>query len=221
MTDLIKTIADFDTSVFLFFNGIHSPFWDYFMTAFTGKIIWVPMYASILYVLLKSTNWKVALAYVLAIGLTITFADQVCSSAIRPFVERLRPSNPDSPIADLVYIVNGRRGGAYGFPSCHAANSFGLATILILLIKKRKLSLFILCWAFLNSYTRLYLGLHYPGDLVVGGIVGSTGAFLIYYLLRQFKIYQPIDTKNHYVYTIYIGLIIVLGIIIYSTVQSL
>lgn len=163
---MIEFLSDIDTQLLLFFNGIHSPFWDYFMSAFTGKVIWVPMYASILYILLKNFHWKVALCYVVAIALTITFADQMCNSFLRPLVGRLRPSNPENPIADLVYIVNGRRGGGFGFPSCHAANSFGLAIFLICLFRKRWLSIFIVLWAFTNSYTRLYLGLHYPGDLV-------------------------------------------------------
>lgn len=91
-TEIINFLSEVDTNVFLFFNGIHSPFWDYFMSAFTGKIIWVPMYATILYILLINFHWKVVLCYVAAIALTITFADQMCSSIIRPVVARLRPA---------------------------------------------------------------------------------------------------------------------------------
>ena len=86
---MIEFLSDIDTQLLLFFNGIHSPFWDYFMSAFTGKVIWVPMYASILYILLKNFHWKVALCYVVAIALTITFADQMCNSFLRPLVGRL------------------------------------------------------------------------------------------------------------------------------------
>ena len=88
-TDIIQYLSEIDTNVFLYFNGIHSPFWDYFMPSFTGKIIWVPMYASILYILLKNFHWKAVLCYVAAIALIITFADQMCSSIIRPVVARL------------------------------------------------------------------------------------------------------------------------------------
>ena len=128
---MIEFLSDIDTQLLLFFNGIHSPFWDYFMSAFTGKVIWVPMYASILYILLKNFHWKVALCYVVAIALTITFADQMCNSFLRPLVGRLRPSNPENPIADLVYIVNGRRGGGFGFPSCHAANTCHISDLFV------------------------------------------------------------------------------------------
>lgn len=86
---------------------------------------------------------------------------------------RLRPSNPENPLSEMVHIVGGYRGGSYGFPSCHAANSFALASFLILLFANRKLSLFIFAWAVLNSYSRVYLGVHYPGDLLVGAIIGT------------------------------------------------
>ena len=181
----IQPIVETDQSVFLFLNSFHNTFWDYFMMTFTGKWIWVPMYASILYVLLRNYDWKVSLFCVIAIALTITFADQVCATLIRPYVERPRPANELSPIADLVHIVNGRRGGRFGFPSCHASNSFGLAFFLVLLFRKRPLSWFICIWAALNCYTRIYLGLHYPGDLIVGTIVGGCGAWLMYYLLTR------------------------------------
>ena len=108
-SEIVQFLSEIDTNIFLSFNGIHSPFWDYFMSSFTGKIIWVPMYATILYILLRNFHWKVVVCYVAAIALTITFADQMCSSIIRPVVARLRPANPDNPIVDMVYIVNGYR----------------------------------------------------------------------------------------------------------------
>ena len=144
---LLQSLTEADQSLLLYLNGLHNTFGDYFMPVFTGKWIWVPMYAGILYVLLKNYNWKVTLLCLIAITLTITFADQVCATLIRPIVERPRSSNPASPIADLVHIVNGRRGGGFGFPSCHASNSFGLAFFLVFLFRKRWLSLFICIWA--------------------------------------------------------------------------
>lgn len=225
-TEIINFLSEVDTNVFLFFNGIHSPFWDYFMSTFTGKFIWIPMYATILYVLLANFHWKVALCYVVAIALTITFADQMCSSVIRPVVARLRPSNLENPIVDLVHIVNGKRGGSFTFPSCHAANSFALATFLICAFRKRWLSIFIIAWAFTNSYTRLYMGLHYPGDLIVGGIIGAFGGWLFCTIARKIASHwQPArsmrNTKiKQTEVTIYTGLLTVLGIIIYSTIST-
>lgn len=219
MNEIIQILNQIDTQIFLFFNEMHTTFGDYFMSIFTGKWIWVPMYASILFVLFKNYDWKVVLGCIITIVLTITFADQVCASLIRPAVERYRPSNLNSPIVDLVHIVNDRRGGQYGFPSCHASNSFGLALYVILVFRKHWLSLFILSWAIVNCYTRIYLGLHYPGDLLVGGLVGCTGAYLFYWLLCRYTDYQKKE-EIKYAYTpIYVALFIVTGILIYSTLK--
>ena len=144
---ILQELVEIDTNLLLAINGMHSPFWDSFMNDFSGKLIWVPMYAAILYVVWKNVSWKVAILSVVAVALTITFADQVCSSLIRPAVERLRPSNLASPIADLVHIVDGHRGGRYGFPSCHAANTWGLALFLHLLLRNKWLSLYMAAWA--------------------------------------------------------------------------
>ncbi len=217
---LIQSLAETDQTAFLFLNGFHNTFWDYFMSLFTGKFIWIPMYATILYVLIRNYNWKTVLICLAAIALTITFADQICASVIRPAVERYRPSNPENPIADLVYIVNGRRGGGYGFPSCHASNSFGLAFFVMLLFRKQWLSLFLCSWAIVNCYTRIYLGLHYPGDLLAGMLVGGCGAGIMYYLLRIFT--KDDFTKAKHTNTIiYIGMLTLFYIIIYSGIKAI
>ena len=137
------------------------------------KWIWVPMYAAVLFAVVRNYRWRQTLAVLVCVALAITIADQVCATLIRPEVCRLRPSNPENPLSEMVHIVGGYRGGSYGFPSCHAANSFALASFLTLLFANRKLSLFIFAWAVLNSYSRVYLGVHYPGDLLVGAIIGT------------------------------------------------
>lgn len=170
MIDWLNTI---DTQVFLALNGLHAPYFDAFMKLFTGKWIWVPMYAAVLFAVVRNYRWRQTLAVLVCVALAITIADQVCATLIRPEVCRLRPSNPENPLSEMVHIVGGYRGGSYGFPSCHAANSFALASFLTLLFANRKLSLFIFAWAVLNSYSRVYLGVHYPGDLLVGAIIGT------------------------------------------------
>ena len=170
MIDWLNTI---DTQAFLALNGLHAPYFDAFMKLFTGKWIWVPMYAAVLFAVVRNYRWRQTLAVLVCVALAITIADQVCATLIRPEVCRLRPSNPENPLSEMVHIVGGYRGGSYGFPSCHAANSFALASFLTLLFANRKLSLFIFAWAVLNSYSRVYLGVHYPGDLLVGAIIGT------------------------------------------------
>lgn len=184
---MIEYLNQLDASVLLFFNGMHSPFFDKFMMLCTGRFIWIPMYATILFILLKSFKPKLVLLYIVAIALAITLTDQTCASIIRPIVERMRPSNPGNPLSEYVHLVNGYRGGSYGFPSCHAANSFALAVFIGCLVRRWRLTTFIFGWAILNSYSRLYLGVHYPGDLLIGAAVGSLFGYFCYRVARLFN----------------------------------
>lgn len=203
---MIEYLNQLDSTVFLFFNGMHAPFFDKFMMLCTGRFIWIPMYATILFILFKTFKPKMVLVYVAAIVLAITLTDQTCATVIRPIVERLRPSNPDNPLSAYAHLVNGYRGGAYGFPSCHSANSFALAVFMGCLIGRRRFSMFIFGWAILNSYSRLYLGVHYPGDLLVGAVIGSAYGYGCYMFTKLFnsertnavlpRFHTPIFTLN-------------------------
>ena len=233
---MLDFLIDIDTQILLFFNGLHCPFFDYFMKAFSGKLIWVPMYATMLYILFRRFGWKVALCFTIGIACAIALADQIGASMIRPAVERYRPSNLNNPIHTLVHIVDGYRGGRYGFPSCHAANSFALATFLSLLFTKRRFTIFIFIWAITTAYSRLYLGVHYPGDLLVGALLGSASGWLTYSISKKIakEIASPSDYDSSRFYdslkvgnatfsyqlsdiTIGAGLITALSIAIYST----
>lgn len=182
MIDFLNSI---DTQIFLFFNGLHCEYFDRFMPIVTAKWTWVPMYASIIYILYRGFMLKQATVLLLCVVLSIALADQVCATFIRPFCERLRPANLENPLSAFVHVVNGYRGGRYGFPSCHAANSFALATIMSLIIRYRRFTFFIFFWALLNSYSRLYLGVHYPGDLFVGAVIGTGCGALCYVIARR------------------------------------
>lgn len=125
---------------------------------------------------------KKGLLCLLAIGIMIYATDQICSSVIRPMICRIRPSSPDNPISYFLHFVNEYRGNKYGFPSSHAANTFALATFLSLLFKNRRLMIGLTIWAALVSYSRIYLGVHYPTDILVGALIGSGLALLIYHI---------------------------------------
>lgn len=213
-THILQELTDIDTALLLAINGLHNNFWDDFMAAYSGKLIWIPFYATIFYIICRNFSWKTTLMCVVAIALTITFADQICSSLIRPCVERMRPSNLMNPISEYIHIVDGHRGGRYGFPSCHAANTFGLAFFISFLFRKPGLTAYMMGWALITCYSRMYLGVHYPGDLIAGAAVGCIGATLMYRLFAWASGYKrPSRIKQVYL-PVWTGLLLTLGMLI-------
>lgn len=216
MTDFLQLLNDLDSQLLLAINGLHNPYFDTFMYAYSGKWIWIPMYAALVYVLFRNLSWRVALVCLVGVALTITFADQIGASVIRPWVERLRPANLENPLSEYVHIVNGYRGGSYGFPSCHAANTFGLTFYLMFLIRRRGFTLFMCAWALLTCYSRSYLGVHYPGDLLAGALLGLCGAALMYGLFRWLVGYRrPQHFKDLWVPMVTGGLTVA-GMLVYA-----
>lgn len=213
---MLEALNNLDAQWLLAINGWHNNFFDTVMYAYSGKIIWAPMYAALLYVVVRNMGWRTALWCVLGIALTILFADQVCSHLIRPWVERWRPSRLENPLSEWVHIVNGYRGGRYGFPSCHAANTMGLACFFGLLIRHRWLSFAMFLWAFVTCYSRAYLGVHYPGDLLAGSLVGIVGACLMYRLFVKVSKYERPHEPRHVYVPVIVGALTVCGMFIYA-----
>ena len=185
LTDLLSMLKAMDTMVFLTVNSHHNAYFDSVMWLVSGKLIWVPMYVSLFFVLLKNYSYKVVFAILLAIGVVILFTDSFTAQVIRPWVCRLRPSNLDNPMSSMVHIVAGYRGGAYGFPSNHASNTWGLAFFITFLFRRYKLTFFFFLWALLVCYSRMYLGVHYFGDLLIGGLLALAGASIVFYVFRK------------------------------------
>jgi undecaprenyl-diphosphatase len=169
----------FDQQLFLFLNSINSPFWDYVMFKVSGILIWVPLYLSILIYLGFKYKRKFFIV-LLFIILAVTLTDQL-SVIIKNLTHRLRPCH-EPALDGLVHIVNGKCGGLYSFVSSHAANSFNVAALSLSFIKKRWYSISILCWALMVSYSRIYLGVHYPGDMICGSMLGILVGMSIYRL---------------------------------------
>ncbi|MBA4409525.1 MAG: phosphatase PAP2 family protein [Bacteroidota bacterium] len=185
----MEVIKQIDQSLFLFLNDIHSVFWDKAMFLFSSREIWIPFYLLIIYVIIKTFK-RNSIYILILIGLSIALSDQF-SVMIKNLAERLRPSN-DPAISNLIHIVNNYRGGTFGFFSSHASNSFTIAVIASLLFKNRMFSILIFVWAIVVSYTRVYLGLHYPGDILTGWFWGALIGFGFYKLMvfiqqRYFK----------------------------------
>ncbi len=198
--DISQWLVEGDSSILLAVNGMHSSYFDTFMWLCSRKFEWIPFYLSILYVLFRNFNWRVVLYSLVAMGVILLLTDAVSSHFIRPVVARLRPSNLENPISEMIHIVDNHRGGRYGFPSSHASNSWGLVFFVGLLLRRRVLTTFLACWALLLCYSRLYLGVHYPGDLLAGMMLGAVVASLVYYVFwRTTKVEPPSDMKHPYV----------------------
>lgn len=217
--ELLHWLTQLDDRLLLFVNGMHSPYWDCFMKLYSGKLIWVPMYVAIFWVMAKNLHWKTLLVCVAALALTIVFADQVGATLIRPQVERLRPANLENPISAFVHIVDGYRGGRYGFPSCHAANTFGLAFFLCFLFRNRGLAAFMLGWAALTCYSRMYLGVHYLGDLLAGMLIGLLGAWIMYRIFAKVTRHRWEEKPKLLQLPVLAGLLTMAGILLYAALQ--
>lgn len=184
----MEWIKQIDQSLLLFLNSFHNAFWDKAVTLFTSIEIWIPFYLLIVYVIIK-TYKRNSIYILILIGLAIAFSDQF-SGLIKHSVERLRPTH-DPVLGNLVHNVY-NRGGMYGFFSAHAANTFTLAIISAKLFKNKAFTILVFIWAMLVSYTRIYVGLHYPGDILTGWVWGFLAGLAFYELmvLVQKKYFQ-------------------------------
>ncbi len=177
---LIESLIEVDKELLLFLNSFFNSFWDNFFWMFTSKEIWIPLYLTIAYVLFKNHGLK-GLVSLLFIGLLITLCDQISTNIFKEGFERLRPSH-DPELKNLVHLINGKRGGSFGFVSSHSTNSFGLAMFTALLFRNKTYTLGIFIWAAINAYSRIYMGVHYPGDIIGGLLLGLVLGRLVYEL---------------------------------------
>ena len=170
---MIDFLTRIDTELFLFLNGLHVDWLDPVMTFISGKITWAPFYIVLLFLVIKNYK-KQSIIIIIGIILLIVCSDQVSSGIFKPIFERPRPCHNEA-IKDLVYLPNGHCGGAYGFISSHACNTFALAAFLTLILKKyyKKIAYVMFIWATLVAYSRIYMGVHYPGDVIAGAAVGA------------------------------------------------
>ena len=177
----LQRLIDIDKQLMLALNGSNSLYMDGVMKIYTSTVVWIPVALVLLFIVLKNNTPRASLLVVLGVALTILASDQMSSAFIKPLVGRLRPSL-DPEFMHLIDTFNDYRSGSYSFTSSHACNSFALAMFISLLIRNKVLSFSMLAWASINSYSRIYLGVHFPGDIFCGAILGTIIGSITYWL---------------------------------------
>lgn len=180
---MIDQLVQCDIDLFLFLNGIGTNTWDGFWMFYTTKFNWIPFYALLLYLIYKRVTIKVFVMTIIIIVFLVTFTDQITNLFKRVLVMRPRPCYEDHLLA-VMRLVKSTCGGRHGYFSGHSSNSMAVAVFVGLLLRdKLKYLIFgLLFWAALMGYSRIYIGVHYPLDVVSGMAFGALSGFMFYKL---------------------------------------
>lgn len=187
---MLERIEQIDRELLLWLNSSHSDAMDMIMWYISTTVIWIPLYAFFLIYAFKKANWKFAVYLLLGVACSVALADLLSVHAFKEVIQRYRPSH-NLDIADLVNIIhkpNGDefRAGKYGFVSSHAANVSAIATFVILSLKQfSKAWWLLIVWACLIMYSRIYMGVHYPLDVIAGSMLGILMALGVFYLTKK------------------------------------
>lgn len=185
----MEALSTLDSDLFLYLNGLHAGWMDKVMTLVTDMWIWFPLYLLLIYWTVKQYGkrwwWVIA-----GVAFVVLCSDQLSSHVLKPYFQRLRPCfNED--FEGLLHLPKGLAGGRYSFTSSHAANTFSIATFLTAALRNYRpwAAILLFFWAFVSSYSRIYIGFHYPGDIVCGAILGALVGMVIW------KLFQMVQKK--------------------------
>lgn len=182
---ILDYLINLDKSLTVFFNYNGGSVQDSLWYGLSSRLIWVfPALLLLCFLIHKPKKWKEATLVILALVLVITLCDQISSSIMKPYFARLRPSHTPG-VENMLHYVNGYRGGSYGFASSHAANSAGAVTFVSLLLRHRAVTLSLTLLAILVSFSRVYLGVHYVGDILTGALLGAAIGSAFYWMLPR------------------------------------
>ena len=192
-----QALIELDRQLLLLLNGSESLYLDTLVHTLTAAVTWVPLYVSLFYLVLKNNDTVLTIMLIVgAAALCIIIAGTVDDTIVKPLVARWRPTH-DPQIGAVVDIVDGYRGGRFGFFSAHACNTFSIAVFFSLLVRSRLLSVSLILWSLVNCWTRIYLGVHFPGDILVGLLWGGGVGIGVYILYR--RVSRCLTTSMKYV----------------------
>lgn len=190
-------IQDMDMQVLSLFNGSDNIMLDQMVQILTSGLTWIPLYVMLFFVVMRNNETMGQIALVVGSAIfCVLFADGLVDGIIKQLAERWRPSN-DPTFKYMVQVVDDIRPKGYSFCSAHAANTMSLAVFFSLLIRSKMLTITLVIWSLINCWTRLYLGVHYPSDILCGMIIGIIIGILVY--LLYYKIYLRISPKINYI----------------------
>lgn len=190
-------IQDMDMQVLSLFNGSDNIMLDQMVQILTSGLTWIPLYVMLFFVVMRNNETMGQIALVVGSAIfCVLFADGLVDGIIKQLAERWRPSN-DPTFKYMVQVVDDIRPKGYSFCSAHAANTMSLAVFFSLLIRSKMLTITLAIWSLINCWTRLYLGVHYPSDILCGMIIGIIVGILVY--LLYYKIYLRISPKINYI----------------------
>lgn len=183
----MESLSTIDSDLFLFLNGLHADWMDKVMLLVTDMWVWFPIYLLLIYWAVRQYGKRCWWVF-LAVALVVLCSDQLSSHVCKPLFHRLRPCyNID--FQDLIHLPKGMAGGQYGFVSSHAANTFAIATFLTPALRKYHPGILLFLWALLSSYSRIYIGYHYPGDILCGAVLGVLVGLIFW------KLFQIVQRK--------------------------
>ena len=196
-----NSLLEIDRQILAFFNGSDSLFIDGFAMTLTSGLTWIPLYLGLFSLVIKNNETMAQVALIVGCAaLCLFLAYGLTDYIVKPLVGRWRPTN-DPIIKYTIDVVNNYRESKFGFFSAHAANTMSIAVFFSLLVRNRKFMIVMLAWSLLNCWTRMYLGVHYPSDILCGLAWGATVGMFVYLLYKH--VYFKISPKLNYVSTQY------------------
>jgi len=211
--DIIAQLIQFDKELLILINGFHTPYFDVFMYTFSKVGVWIPFYASVLYILFKKVGIK-AIWLTLLLILGVVLCDQL-TVLMKESIQRFRPSH-DPNLEYIIHLVKNKRAGLYGFVSSHAANTVGFALLSSLIIRRRNYSIAVFSWAAITCYSRMYLGMHFPFDIIGGAITGFLIAIVLYAIKKWYLNKHTRATYDNEMIPVYTLISTTLAIAIFS-----